>query len=139
MAFRRSSVLQAMQKYQTSLDSPFSIEPSKMKYDPSRYQRQYTNNLVRQGYDNGTRFLSRYPDSRKVHPVVLDLMNAERFLLVLFGIGVVLFTNKARKLRNEEDKQFYHSIFQDKEFVDRYSYKTQAVEYARRVYPAFMT
>ena len=135
MAFRRSKVLQQMQNYNSPMRNAFMLDASKMSYDPSRYGFQYSNKAVREGYEDGRRFLSRIPRYRGTHPELKDKINAQR-LGFYFGIGITIYlTTQLWTMRHEEDRKFWYALFKDKEFVGRYSYKTRAIEFQDTIGP----
>jgi hypothetical protein len=137
MAFSYSRVLRSVARYSTEVDNPYYVDPKKMIYDPEKYGFQYSSKLASEGYEKGQKFLNRIPKYRKIHPEILDAIQAQRFIMLYSIIGILIFVRFLVKDRNKQDRQVGYQLFKDKEFVDRYSYKTREVEYSPRITPAY--
>jgi hypothetical protein len=130
-------VLRVVIKYSNEVENPYSVDPKKALYDPSRYGYQYSNKMIREGFEKGARFLNRTPRFRETHPEVMDTVKAQRAIMVFGIIGVLLFTRELVRERNQQDRDMTYQLFKEKEFVDRYAYKQKEVEYLPTSSPPF--
>lgn len=137
MAFSHSRVLRIVLKYSQELENAYAIEPSKMLYNPDRYGFQYSNKLAKEGYEKGARFLNRTPRYREIHPEIMDTVKAQRMIMLYSIIGVLIFSGFLRRERNEQEREMTFQILNDREYVGRYAYKQQDVEYLPRSNPPF--
>ncbi|OMJ96087.1 hypothetical protein SteCoe_475 [Stentor coeruleus] len=137
MAFSHSRVLRIVSKYSQELENAYTIEPSKMIYNPDRYGFQYSNKLTKEGYEKGAKFLNRIPKYRETHPEILDTLKSQRLIMLYSIIGILAFSGFLRKERNEQDREMTFQLLKDREYVGRYAYKQLDVEYLPRSNPPF--
>ena len=133
MAFARSKLLRVVTKYSQELNNPYSLDPKKMIYDPSKYGFQYSNKVVAEGYEKGARFLNRIPRFKELHPEIMDKIKVQRMILALAIIGGMIFVRKVNCEMNQQDVDMHYQLFKDKEFGERYAYKQLDVEYVPRL------
>ncbi len=137
MAFYHSRVLRGVIKYSQEAENSFMIDPKKMVYNPERYGYQYSNKMIKEGYEKGAKFLNRIPKYRKLHPEIMDAILGHRAWMV-FGIAaVVLFSNFMTQDRLDQNKEMIFDIFREKAFVDRHAFKQLDVEYFPRENPPY--
>ena len=137
MAFSHSRILRVVTKYSQEVNDPYSLDPKKMVYDPVRYGYQYSNKMIKEGFEQGQRFLSRTPKYREMHPEIMDTIKAQRAILFFVLVGIFIMTNNNKTVVLKEDRERYFKIFKDKAFVGAYSYKQREVEYVPRVNPPY--
>ena len=124
-------------KYSSEIENPNVLDPKKLVYNPDKYGYQYSNKLTKEGFEKGQRFLSRLPRYREIHPEIMDAIKAQRLIMLFSLLGVFLLVNRLTHDRNKQDRSQNFALFNDKEFVDRYSYKQKEVEYHPRINPGY--
>lgn len=137
MAFSRSRILRVVTKYSQELESPYSLDPKKMLYDPNRYGYQYSNKMINEGFEKGARFLNRIPRYREMHPEILDAIKAQRMILLYSIIGIFFFIAFVKDDTNRENREIMFQLFKEKQFIGRYSYLQREVEYIPRIAPPY--
>jgi len=97
-----------------------------------RYGYQFSSKSIRDGDATGRTWINRVPNFRKTHPVIKDLIDAQRLLLFFGFAGTVYMYKVLLEARDEEDRRFGYELFKQKGFVERYAYRQNPVEYSQR-------